>query len=138
MSIVFQDGEPVDPLKLQKLQDQITAVSAKANQAFDLGSTLSSQQTEVIFHVKAGVESFENGIGKGEVKTSPIDLEWSGEYTNIYTVATPRLKNPGKHNIRISFSGDQRAPTMNVYSAEKIDFDLNIHWISVAAKPVVD
>ena len=136
MSIVFQDGEPVDPLKLQKLQDQITAVSTKANQAFDLGNTLSSQQRQVIFHVKAGVESFENGIGKGEVKTSPIDLEWGGEYINVYTVATPRLKNPGKHNIRVSFSGDQRAPTMNVYSAEKIDFALNIHWISVAVKPV--
>jgi hypothetical protein len=138
MSIVFQDGEPVDPLKLQKLQDQITVVSAKANDAFALGNTLSAEQRQVIFHVKAGVESFENGIGKGETKNSPIDLEWGGEYTNVFTVATPRLKNPGKHNIRISFSGDQRAPTMNVYSAEKIDFELNIHWISVAAKTILD
>jgi len=135
MKVSFQDGEPVDPLKLQKLQDQITAVTEKAQQAFDLGSTLSSQQTQVVFHVKAGVEEFVGGLAKGEMKTAPIDLEWSGEYTNVYTVATPRLKDPGKNTIRVSFTGDIRTPTMCVYSSEKIN-TLNVHWISVAVKPI--
>jgi hypothetical protein len=136
MSVSFQDGEPVDPLKLQKLQDQITAVSEKANDAFVLGSRLDSQQRQVIFHTKAGVEVFEGGINAGEIKTSPIDLEWGGEYTSVYTVATPRLKDPGKNNIRISFSGDSRVPTMVVWAEKKFTADLYVHWISVATKPI--
>jgi len=136
MSVAFQDGEPVDPLKLQKLQDQITAVSAKANQAFDLGSRLDSQQRQVIFHTKAGVESFEGGFTKGQVRNSPINLEWGGEYTDVYTVATPRLQDPGKNNIRVSLSGDARTPTMVVWSGDIFKATLNVHWISVAVKPV--
>ena len=136
MAEMFQDGEPVDPLKLQRLQDQITAIAKKAQDAFDLGSRLDSEQRQVVFHTKAGVEVFEGGLNAGQFKTSTIDLEWSGDYTSVYTVATPRLKDPGKNNIRISFTGDSRVPTMVAWSEKKFSSDLYVHWISVASKPV--
>lgn len=135
MAEVFQDGEPVDPLKLQKLQDQITAISAKANQAFDLGSRLDSQQRQVIYHVKAGVEAFEGGLAAGVIKTQQIDLEWSGEYTDVYTTCTVRTKSPNL-NIRATLTGDTRQPTIAVWSEKKFGSTLNVHWVSVAVKPV--
>lgn len=135
MSVVFQDGEPVDPLKLQKIQDQITAVSAKANQAFDLGSRLDSEQRQVVYHVKAGVETFEGGLAAGVIKTQQIDVEWSGDYVNVYTTCTVRTKSPNL-NIRATLTGDIRKPTIAVWSEKKFDSTLNVHWISVAVKPV--
>lgn len=136
MSVVFQDGEPVDPLKLRALQDQITAISKTANDAFNLGSTLSAQQRQVVFHTKAGVTSFEGGFTKGQVRNRVIDVEWGGEYTDVYTVATPRLQDPGKNNIRVSLSGNLRTPTVVVWSGDIFKATLNVHWISVAVKPV--
>ena len=32
MTVVFQDGEPVDPKKLQDLQTQIDAITLKTNE----------------------------------------------------------------------------------------------------------
>lgn len=135
MSIVFQDGEPVDPLKLQKLQDQITAVSTKASQAFDLGSRLDSEQRQVVYHTKAGVETFDGGLAAGVTKTQQIDVEWGGEYTNVYTTCTVRTKSPNL-NIRATLTGDIRKPTIAVWSEKKFESDLNVHWISVAVKPI--
>jgi len=137
MTEIFQDGEPVDPLKLQRLQDQITAISNKANDAYDLGNKLSGQQQEVIFHVKAGVESFEGGFTAGQVRTQAIDLEWKPEYTNVYTTCTLRSKNPSL-NIRATMTGDVRQPMIAVYTDKKIDYTLNVHWISVASKPITE
>lgn len=135
MSVSFQDGEPVDPLKLQKLQDQITAISEKANEAYSLSSRTSTQQQQVIFHVKSGVESFEGGFTAGQVRTQVIDLEWAPEYTNVYTTCTLRLKNPAL-NIRATLTGDLRQPTIAVYCEKKFEGTLNVHWISVASKPI--
>lgn len=136
MAEVFQDGEPVDPLKLQKLQDQITAVSTKANQAYDLSSKTSTEQQQVIFHVKAGVESFEGGFTAGQTRTQQIDLEWAPEYTNVYTTCTLRTKSPNL-NIRATLTGDLRQPQIAVWCEKKFDSTINVHWISVASKPIV-
>ena len=135
MAEVFQDGEPVDPLKLQKLQDQITAVSAKASQAFDLGSRLDSEQRQIVFHVKAGVEPFEGGFTSGQTRTQQIDVDWSGDYTNVYTTCTVRTKSPNL-NIRATLTGDIRQPSIAVWCEKKFESTLNVHWISVATKPV--
>ena len=95
MAEVFADGEPVDPIKLQKLQDQILAIELKANQAFSLSSrNVESGSQQYVYHTQAGVESFSNVTGSAEPKTGQIELAWGSEYDQVYTVATPRLKNP--------------------------------------------
>ena len=135
--VVFQDGEPVDPYKLQKLQDQIEAIDEKAQSAFDLSNTTADNLNEVfVFHAKAGVEVFENGFTAGQQKEQQINVEWSADYEAIYTTATPRLKNPGKNELRVSFTGDSRQPTMVLWSKEKIESSIYVHWISVAKKRV--
>ena len=135
MSIIFQDGEPVDPLKLQKLQDQITQIDKKAQDAYNLGSRLESDQQQVVFHVKAGAVKFEGGFTAGQTRTESVDVDWTVDYTNIYTTCTVRTKRPNL-DIRATLTGDSRQPQIAVYSKDAIKFDLNVHWISVGIKPI--
>jgi len=135
MSEVFQDGEPVDPLKLQRLQDQITQIEKKAQDAYNLGSRLESNQQQIVFHVKAGFVKFDGGFKKGETKKESIDVEWTGDYIDVYTTCTVRTKSPNL-DIRATLTGDLRQPQIAVYSKDAIKFDLNVHWISVGIKPV--
>lgn len=137
MSVVFQDGEPVDPLKLRKLQDQITEIGKKAQDAFNLGSRLESNQQQVVFHVKAGVVTFEGGLKAGEVKKETIDAEWDGSYIDVYTTCTVRTKSPNL-NIRATLTDSVRQPSVAVYSDKDFKADLNVHWISVGIKPITE
>lgn len=141
MSEVFADGEPVDPIKLQKLQDQINEIQKTAQSAYDLSNkTLDGTTTSYVYHTKAGVEIFQN-VSSGKLYTSQIDVEWSGDYDQIYTVATPRLKDPSYQDVRVTFTGTNIQPTMAVYylnskNKSAVLEQLNIHWISVARKPL--
>jgi hypothetical protein len=137
MSEIFQDGEPVDPSKLQKLQDQITEIAQKAQDAYNLGSRLESNQQQVVFHVKAGSEIFEGGLKAGVVRTQQIDLEWSGDYINVYTTCTVRTKSPNL-NIRATLTGGVRQPQIAVWSEKDFTSNLNVHWISVGVKPILE
>lgn len=137
MSIVFQDGEPVDPLKLQKLQDQITQIDKKAQDAFNLGSRLESNQQPIVFHVQAGAVKFEGGLEAGKPKSEQIAVEWDGSYIDVYTTCTVRTKSPNL-NIRATLTGEVRHPTIAVYSEKDFKSDLNVHWISVGIKPITE
>lgn len=141
MAEVFADGEPVDPQKIRALQVQILEVQKQANTAFTLSSrTIDSGSQQYVYHTQAGVESFNNVKGSAEPQTGQIELAWGSDYDQVYTVATPRLKNP-KLDIRVTFTGDIRQPTMVVYynatSDKKIE-TLNVHWVSVARKLIVE
>lgn len=139
MAEVFADGEPVDPIKLQKLQDQINEIKKVAQSAYELSSkTVDGTTVSYVYHTKAGVEKFED-VTSGKLYTSQIDLEWSSDYSSVYTVATPRLKDSSYQDIRISFTGAQSQPTMVVYylnskNKSAVIPELNVHWISVAKK----
>lgn len=138
---VFADGEPVDPIKLQNLQDQINEIKQTAQTAYELSSkTIDGTTVSYVYHTKAGVEKFENVVS-GKLYTSQIDLEWSGDYSDVYTVATPRLKDSSYHDVRVSFTGTPSQPTMVIYylnSKNKTGSltELNVHWVSVARKAV--
>lgn len=140
-SQVFADGEPVDPIKLQKLQDQIREISQVAQSAYNLSSqTVDGTTVSYVYHTKAGVESFQN-VASGKLYTAPIDVEWSSDYTNVYTVATPRLKDSSYHDVRVSFTGSPSQPTMVIYyintkNKTGVLTELNVHWISVARKSI--
>lgn len=139
----FADGEPIDPIKLNKLQDQILEIKDQASAAYNLSSrNVDNGTQQYVFHTKAGYEEFQK-VAPGDQVTSQLsDLEWSGDYESVYTVATPRLKNPKNIDLRISFTGDSRQPTMVVYyngtaKTNNVIDTLRINWISVAMKPVI-
>ena len=137
MTVTFQDGEPVDPKKLQDLQDQIDDIKLKSDQSYDLSTaTANSVSTLSVMHLKAGVVTFENGLTGGKVNTIEIELGWGADYEVAYVVATPRLQDPKTNNIRWSLSGNKDATKLNVYAEKTVGGAVNFHWVSAGKKTI--
>ena len=130
MTVVFQDGEPVDPKKLQDLQTQIDAITLKTNESYNLSTTTANSVSQLsVMHLKAGVVTFENGLTGGKVNTIEIDLGWGADYETAYVTATPRLQDPKTNNIRWSLSGNAASTKLNVYAEKNVTGAINFHWI---------
>lgn len=137
MTVTFQDGEPVDPKKLQDLQDQIDDIKLKSDQSYNLSTaTANSVSTLSVMHLKAGVVTFENGLTGGKVNTIEIELGWGADYEVAYVVATPRLQDPKTNNIRWSLSGNKDATKLNVYAEKTVGNAVNFHWVSAGKKTI--
>jgi hypothetical protein len=137
LTVVFQDGEPVDPKKLQDLQTQIDDIKLKTDESYDLSTTTANSVTQLaVMHLKAGVVTFENGLVGGKVNTIEIDLGWGADYEVAYVVATPRLQDPKGNNIRWSISGRFPSAKLNVYAEKNMSNAVNFHWISAGKKVV--
>jgi hypothetical protein len=137
MTVVFQDGEPVDPKKLQDLQTQIDAITLKTNESYNLSTTTANSVSQLsVMHLKAGVVTFENGLTGGKVNTIEIDLGWGADYETAYVTATPRLQDPKTNNIRWSLSGNAASTKLNVYAEKNVTGAINFHWISAGKKIV--
>lgn len=137
MTVTFQDGEPVDPKKLQDLQDQIDDIKLKSDQSYNLStSTANSVSKLSVMHLAAGVVTFENGLTGGKVNSIEIELGWGADYEVAYVVATPRLQDPKTNNIRWSLSGNRDATKLNVYAEKTISGAINFHWISAGKKTI--
>ena len=137
MTVVFQDGEPVDPKKLQDLQTQIDAITLKTNESYNLSTTTANSVSQLsVMHLKAGVVTFENGLTGGKVNTIEIDLGWGADYETAYVTATPRLQDPKTNNIRWSLSGAAASTKLNVYAEKNVTGPINFHWISAGKKIV--
>lgn len=137
MTVVFQDGEPVDPKKLQDLQTQIDAITLKTNESYNLSTTTANSVSQLsVMHLKAGVVTFENGLTGGKVNTIEIDLGWGADYETAYVTATPRLQDPKTNNIRWSLSGNAASTKLNVYAEKNVTGAINFHWISAGKKVV--
>ena len=137
MTVVFQDGEPVDPKKLQDLQTQIDAITLKTNESYNLSTTTANSVSQLsVMHLKAGVVTFENGLTGGKVNTIEIDLGWGADYETAYVTATPRLQDPKTNNIRWSLSGNSASTKLNVYAEKNVTGAINFHWISAGKKIV--
>lgn len=137
MTVVFQDGEPVDPKKLQDLQTQIDAITLKTNESYNLSTTTANSVSQLsVMHLKAGVVTFENGLTGGKVNTIEIDLGWGADYETAYVTATPRLQDPKTNNIRWSLSGVAASTKLNVYAEKNVTGPINFHWISAGKKIV--
>lgn len=137
MTVTFQDGEPVDPKKLQDLQDQIDDIKLKSDQSYDLSTaTANSVSTLSVMHLKAGVVTFENGLTGGKVNTIEIELGWGADYEVAYVVATPRLQDPKTNNIRWSLSGNKDSTKLNVYAEKTVGGGVNFHWVSAGKKTI--
>lgn len=136
MTEIFQDGEPVDSVKLQKMQSEITALAAQTKNAYDLSQTTSDRVAGLtVTYTKAYRVDFENGlnIGKNE---EPIGMKWDG-FTDVYLVACPRSALY-KHDITWSISGGIGSHVLHVQNNTKakitgVKFDI----IGAGTKPAV-
>ena len=135
MVSTFDDGEPIDPKKLQDLQSQITDLKEQSALTSERVVGLSSSIQKVVFHSKAGVIPIESLI-VGKNPAVNIILDWEPEYlsSDIFTVVTARLSDPTNTNIRYSLAGDTRAPQLMVWSEKAKSGLTNFHWVSVAKK----
>lgn len=134
MTQVFQDGEPVDSVKLQKMQDAITALAIQTKDAYDLGQATSDKVAGLtVTYTKAYRVEFENGLNIG-YNSEPIDMKWTG-FTDVYLVACPR-GNLYKHDITWSISGGIGSHVLHVQNNTKnkitgVKFDI----IGAGTKP---
>jgi hypothetical protein len=135
MTVVFEDGEPVDPQKLRDLQAQIDAIKLTANESYDLSQTTANSVTTLsVMHLRADSVSFENGLKKGP-NSIDIDLTWGPNYEALYTVATPRI-DPNKMNIRWGISGADGNQKLYVWSESNQSGKITFHWLSAGKKRV--
>jgi hypothetical protein len=135
MTVTFQDGEPVDPKKLQDLQTQIDSIKLQSDETYNLSKTTANSITTLaVMHLKAGVVTFENGLTGGKVNTIEIELDWGADYEVAYVVATPRLQDPKTNNIRWSLSGNSANTKLNVFAEKTISGAINFHWMSAGKK----
>ena len=137
---IFADGEPVDPIKLQNLQTQISEISLKTEDAYSIStSTRDNLNDNVLYHIRAGSVTLPKGTKPGKASPIPIPTRWSEVYTNVYTVITPRLSNPSAFDITYSLSGTEvDTPTLNIVVGGKdaTTYDIKFHWISAGEKSV--
>lgn len=138
MAEVFRDGEPVDPTKLRKLQEQITEIKATANNAFDLANRSSDGTTETYQYItRAGSVEFDN-LKNGTKYEQGFDSGFiDGDV--VYTTITPRYVKPDFYKVTCSVSGSRLAPTINVAqtnSEKKTMEKLVIDYISVAKRKI--
>jgi hypothetical protein len=133
MTVVFQDGEPVDPKKLEDLQKQIDEIKDQTAKAYNLSTTTANSITKLsVMHLAAGVVEFPT-LKKG-LQSRVIELGWGDDYETAFTVATARLGNPEKYAVRWSLAGDKNSTTLYVYSAEDKPDKTNFHWVSAGKK----
>lgn len=142
MGETFADGEPVDPKKLESLQNQIDAIKLRSDESYDLSKATAGDVSKLaVMHLRAGVVSFDNGIGKGKSTSRTISPAWEPEYEAVFVVATPRFQDPSKNDLRYSITGTGTAggtTTLNVYSSTGISGKVEFHWLSAGRKPVSD
>lgn len=137
MVSIFDDGEPIDPKKLQDLQTQITDLKEQSSLTSERVVGLSSSIQKVVFHSKSGSVNID-GLKAGLNPLVDISLDWETEYldSDIFTVVTARLSNPELTNIRYSLTGENRAPKLAVWAALAKSGKISFHWVSVAKKTI--
>jgi hypothetical protein len=134
MTVVFQDGEPVDPKKLEDLQKQIDEIKDQSAKSYALSTTTANSVTKLsVMHLAAGLVEFPT-LKKGLQSRTLENYGWGDEYETAFTVATPRLGNPEKFLIRWSLTGDKNSTTLYVYSAEDKSDKTIFHWVSAGKK----
>lgn len=134
MTVVFQDGEPVDPKKLEDLQKQIDEIKDQSAKSYALSTTTANSVTKLsVMHLAAGVVTFPK-LKKGLNPPMPIVLGWGDDYETAFVTASPRLRDPGKNEIRWSLSGQKDSTVLNVWSANDINDPINFHWVSGGKK----
>jgi hypothetical protein len=131
-TITFNEGEPLDPNKLNKLQENIITTYATANNLFN--STLDGQTSSFKAITNAG--SIEcTGVSKGTTKSFDIDLGtgFSNASTNPPRIVVSLSGGLGTgDSITLSVAGaSTSSPKLWVSNVNSAKSTFNVTWIAV-------
>ena len=135
-TITFNEGEPLDPKKLNKLQENIITTYATANNLFN--STLDGQTSSFKAITNAG--SIEcTGVSKGTTKSFDIDLGtgFSNASTNPPRIVVSLSGGLGTgDSITLSVAGaSTSSPKLWVSNVNSSKSTFNVTWIAVQMLP---
>ena len=135
-TITFNEGEPLDPNKLNKLQENIITTYATANNLFN--STLDGQTSSFKAITNAG--SIEcTGVSKGTTKSFDINLGtgFSNASTNPPRIVVSLSGGLGTgDSITLSVAGaSTSSPKLWVSNVNSAKSTFNVTWIAVQMSP---
>jgi len=131
-TITFNEGEPLDPNKLNKLQENIVTTYATANSLFN--STLDGQTSSFKAITNAGIVQC-TGVSKGTTKSFDLDLgtgfsNVSSNPPRISVSLAGELKTGD--SITLSVAGTATAsPKIFISNVNSTKNTFNVMWIAV-------
>ena len=131
-TITFNEGEPLDPNKLNKLQENIVNTYATANNLFN--STLDGQTSSFKAITNAGTIEC-SGVSKGTTKSFSLDLGtgFSNISTNPPRIVVSLSGGLGTgDSVTLSVAGAATAsPNVWVSNVNSSKSTFNVTWIAV-------
>lgn len=131
-TITFNEGEPLDPNKLNKLQENIVTTYSTANNLFN--STLDGQTSSFKAITNAGFVEC-TGVSKGTTKSFDIDLGtgFSNASTNPPRIVVSLSGGLGTgDSITLSVAGaSTSSPKLWVSNVNSAKSTFNVTWIAV-------
>ena len=131
-TITFNEGEPLDPNKLNKLQENIVNTYATANNLFN--STLDGQTSSFKAITNAGTVEC-TGVSKGTTKSFDIDLGtgFSNSSTNPPRIVVSLSGGLGTgDSVTLSVAGAATSsPKLWISNANSAKSTFNVTWIAV-------
>ena len=131
-TITFNEGEPLDPNKLNKLQENIVTTYSTANNLFN--STLDGQTSSFKAITNAGFVDC-TGVSKGTTKSFDIDLGtgFSNASTNPPRIVVSLSGGLGTgDSITLSVAGaSTSSPKLWVSNVNSAKSTFNVTWIAV-------
>lgn len=133
--ITFNEGEPLDPNKLNDLQKNTSSAYQASSVVYN--TTLNSQSDPVVPVIKSGSIVFgKMKAGTKETKALPADLLIAGLPTP-QVVATFRNEVKAGQNVTVSVHEVATNPSISVaVSGADMSVDLRVDWIAVTYKTV--
>jgi hypothetical protein len=135
-TITFNEGEPLDPNKLNKLQENIVTTYATANNLFN--STLDGQTSSFKAITNAGTVECK-GVSKGTTKS--FDLDLGTGFSNVSS-NPPRIVVSlagglaTGDSVTLSVAGAATAsPKLWISNANSAKSTFNVTWIAVQMSP---
>lgn len=131
-TITFNEGEPLDPNKLNKLQENIVSTYATANNLFN--STLDGQTSSFKAVTNAGIVEC-TGVSKGTTKSFDIDLGtgFSNASTNPPRIVVSLSGGLGTgDSVTLSVAGAATSsPKLWVSNVNSAKSTFNVTWVAV-------
>jgi hypothetical protein len=131
--ITFNEGEPLDPNKLNDMQKNTNVAYQASNVVYN--STLNAQSNPIVPVIKSGNLQFGKMAAK-EIKTLPLptDLIVAGLPTP-QVVASFRAKGEKDQIVTVSVHEIATNPSITVYTSTAINNCL-VDWIAVTYREV--
>lgn len=132
-TITFNEGEPLDPNKLNDMQKNTNVAYQASNVVYN--STLNSQSNPVVPVIKSGSLQF-GGLAAKEIKTLqlPSDLLIAG-LPAPQVVACLRSKSSKDQIVTVSVHEIATNPSVTVYTSTSMTSCM-VDWIAVTYKQI--